>query len=263
MPTTFKVNNDMITSKRHADILEMVREQGYVSVEKMAHRFAVTPQTIRRDINQLGNEGFLRRYHGGAGITSSTENLAYKTRQILCQAEKSRIARLLTEHIPDKSSIFINIGTTTEEVAKHLSNKKELRVITNNLHVAATLFDHDNIDVIVAGGPVRSRDGGITGDATIDFINQFKVDYGIIGISGIDNDGTLLDFDYNEVRVAKTIIANSRNVYLAADHSKFERNAMVCLCHLSEITALFTDQLPPADILEILNNSNVSLHVAE
>ena len=253
----------VITSKRHHEILELVKKNSFVSVDQLAKHFSVTPQTIRRDINKLSVDGFLRRYHGGVGITSSTENLAYKARQILCLEEKSRIAKLLVEHIPEKSSVFINIGTTTEEVAKNLVEKDRVRVITNNLHVATTLFDRENIDVIIAGGLVRSRDGGITGDATIDFIKQFKVDYGIIGISGIDADGTLLDFDYNEVRVAKSIIANSRNVFLVADHTKFFRNAMVCLCHISEISALFTDKQPPENIVQILANSGVDLFVAD
>lgn len=254
-----KINN----SKRHNEILELVNNLGFVTVEKLAQHFSVTPQTIRRDINKLSNEGFLRRFHGGVGITTSTENLAYKTRKILCQEEKVRIAKMITKFIPNKASVFINIGTTTEEVAKCLVTKSRLHVITNNLHVAATLFDYENIEVIVTGGVVRNKDGGITGDATIDFINQFKVDYGIIGISGIDDDGTLLDFDYNEVRVAQAIIANSRNVYLVTDHTKFGRNAAVRLCHISEITALFTDKQPPENIIEILELNGVSLYAAD
>ena len=103
--------------------------------------------------------------------------------------------------------------------------------------------------MIVAGGVVRARDRGIVGEATIDLIRQFRVDFGVIGISGIDLDGTLLDFDYQEVRVAQAIIANSRQVFLAADHSKFGRNAMVRLGGLDEVDALFTDAPPPPPLL--------------
>ena len=84
----------------------------------------------------------------------------------------------------------------------------------------------------MAGGVVRSRDRGIVGEATVDFIRQFKVDIGLIGISGIEADGTLRDFDYREVKVARTIIEHSREVWLAADHSKFNRPAMVELARL-------------------------------
>ena len=95
--------------------------------------------------------------------------------------------------------------------------------------------------MIVAGGVVRARDRGIVGEATVDFIRQFKVDIGLIGISGIEADGTLRDFDYREVKVARTIIEHSREVWLAADHSKFNRPAMVELARLDQIDTLFTD----------------------
>ena len=114
-------------------------------------------------------------------------------------------------------------------------------MITNNLNVAAILSDNPDCEVIVAGGIVRSRDRGIVGEATIDFIRQFKVDIGLIGISGIEDDGSLRDFDYREVKVARAIIEHSREVWLAADHSKFGRPAMVELARLDEIDRLFTD----------------------
>ena len=249
-------------SPRQKEILEMAQQKGFVSIEELTQGFAVTPQTIRRDINFLCNHGMLRRYHGGAGLTSSVENVDYSTRQVLCLEEKRRIARLVARHIPERASLFINIGTTTEEVAKALGEHQGLRIITNNLNVAALLSGNPNFEVIVAGGVVRQRDRGIIGEATIDFIRQFKVDYGVIGISGIDIDGTLLDFDYREVRVSQAIIESARKVLLVADHTKFGRNAMVRLGHLSEIDTLFTDQQPPEEIVSILAESNVGLYVA-
>ena len=250
-------------SRRQNHILEWVHRDGFVSIEDLANNFQVTPQTIRRDINNLSEKGLLRRHHGGAGLTISTENYAYTARKVLCLSEKKRIARLLARHIPDRASLFLNIGTTTEEVAKVLLDKERLRIITNNLNAATILSGNENFEVIVAGGIVRSKDRGITGHATIDFIRQFKVDFGIIGISGIDMDGTLLDFDYREVGVARTIIANSRKVFLAADHTKFGRNAMVRLANISETDALFTDQSPPDSLIEIMTISDVGIYIAD
>ena len=192
----------MATQERREQIIGLVRRRGFASIEAMAKHFAVTPQTIRRDINDLCKHDLLARYHGGAGLPSSVENVDYTARKIMQPEEKRRIARLVASHIPDSASLFINIGTTTEAVAKALLGHSGLRVITNNLHVATILATRPDCEVILAGGVVRNRDGGIIGEATIDFVRQFRVDYGIIGISGIDDDGTLLDFDYREVRVA-------------------------------------------------------------
>ncbi|MDA3902978.1 MAG: DeoR/GlpR family transcriptional regulator [Desulfuromusa sp.] len=250
-------------NQRQQEILTLVHRQGFVSIETLAQNFNVTPQTIRRDINALCDRQLLTRHHGGAGLSSSVENVEYATRQVMNLEEKRSIAQMTATHIPDRASIFINIGTTTEEIAKALLKHTGLKIITNNLNVAAILRSNPSFEIIIAGGIVRQRDGGITGEATIDFIRQFKVNFGIIGISSIDIDGALLDFDYHEVRVAQAIIENSRQVFLAADHTKFERNAMVRLGDIEQIDALFTDHYPPEHIVALLAEKNVALYVAD
>jgi DeoR family glycerol-3-phosphate regulon repressor len=152
----------------------------------------------------------------------------------------------------------MDIGTTSEAVARALNNShKQLRVVTNNINVATILMPNPEVRVILAGGEVRDKDGGIIGEATLDFVQQFRLDFGIIGISGIDFDGSLLDFDYHEVRIKQAIIENSRSVFLAVDHSKFGRNAMVKLGNISQIHTLFTDQLPPQEIKTILDEHQI------
>lgn len=249
----------VVLSHRRRRILELTRQRGFVSIEGLAEHFSVTPQTIRRDINALCAQDLLRRYHGGAGLPSSVENEPYPTRRVMQLEEKRQIAELVAEVVPDRGSLFLNIGTTTEAVARALVRREGLRVITNNLNVAATLSDNPGFEVIVAGGLVRSRDRGIVGEAAIDLIRQFKVDIGIIGISGIDLDGSLLDFDYREVRVAQAIIGNSRKVFLVADHTKFGRNALVRLGHVSQVGTLFTDRQPPPDMAQMLREAGVEV----
>ena len=250
------------SDERQERILDLTRRYGFVAIEDLAQRFSVTTQTIRRDINRLCAQSALRRYHGGAGLPSSVENLAYSARQVLCLEEKRRIATLVARHVPDQASLFINIGTTNEEVARALMAHKGLHVITNNLNVAGILSGNPEFEIIVAGGVVRSRDRGIVGEAALDLIGQFKVDIGIIGISGIDADGNLLDFDYREVRVAQRIMANSAQVFLAADHTKFGRNAMCRSAQVEQLDALFTDRAPAQSYCEILATAGVALHVA-
>jgi DeoR family glycerol-3-phosphate regulon repressor len=158
--------------------------------------------------------------------------------------------------------LFIDIGTTSEEVAKALKDHSGLRVITNNFNVAAILSGNPDREIIITGGLIRPTDRGIVGEATEDFIDQFKVDYGIITVSCIDADGILLDYDYREVRAAQRIIRNSRRVVLAADHTKFSRSAMVRVGDLSSIHDLYTDREPPDYIVRIAEEYDVSLHIA-
>ena len=220
--------NDVIPNPRQAGVLDTVRELGAVTVETLAGRFGVTLQTVRRDIKLLSDAGLLARFHGGVRLpASTTENIAYRQRQSLHEAAKRAIAAAVAAQVPEGCSLFLNIGTTTEAIARALLRHRGLRVITNNLNVATILSDNPDCELIVAGGSVRSRDRAIVGEATVEFIGQFRVDIGLIGISGIEADGTLRDFDYPEVKVAQAIIRASRQLWLAADHSKFNRPAMV------------------------------------
>ncbi len=229
---------------RQQEIIAIARKHGRVSVEDLATRFEVSPQTIRKDLNELCEQRLLTRFHGGAIVASGVENLAYEARRSIAEAEKRAIGDAAAALIPDGSSLFINIGTTTEEVARALKDRSDLMVITNNLHVATMLYPHPKIEVIVAGGAVRRADGGVVGGHAIDLISQFKVDYAVIGASAIDADGTLLDFDLSEVRVAQAIIANARTVLLVADRTKFERSAPARIGHLRDIDIFVTDSLP-------------------
>ncbi len=245
-------------------MLRVVREQGSVSVEALAEQFGVTLQTVRRDVKLLSDAGLLARFHGGVRTAASTtENIAYRQRQQLNDDAKRRIARAVARQVPEGCSLIINIGTTTEAVAQELLQHKGLRVITNNLNVAAILADNADCEVIVAGGLVRSRDRGIIGEATVDFIRQFRVDIGLIGISGIEADGTLRDYDYREVKVARAILEHSREVWLAADHSKFNRPAMVELGRLDQVDMLFTDAAPPEPFPQLMAEAGVQLVLAD
>lgn len=248
---------------RQQELLDWVQRDGFVTVEDLATHFDVTPQTIRRDVNWLSDMNLLRRYHGGASLPTSSENVSYTARQRMFHDEKRRIAALVATHIPDQASLFINLGTTTEEVARALNRHRGLRVITNNLNVASMMSGYPDCEVLVTGGIVRPWDKGIVGELAIEFIRQFKVDFAIIGTSSIETDGTLRDFDTREVRVAEAIIEHARTVFLATDHSKFGRPALVRQGHLNQIDALFTDAAPPADMTETLATAGTQVYVAD
>ena len=253
----------MNPSPRQLELVEEVRRLHSVSVEALADRFGVTLQTVRRDIRQLADAGLLARFHGGVRLPgSTTENIEYLKRQQLNAQAKQRIARAVAARVPDGCSLLINIGTTTEAIARELMGRRGLRVITNNLNVAAILSHHPDCELIVAGGVVRPRDRGIVGEAAVDFIRQFKVDIGLIGISGLEADGTLRDFDYREVTVARAIVERSREVWLAADHSKFNRPAMVEVARFDRIDVLFTDAEPPEPFPALLAEAAVECVVA-
>lgn len=249
----------MQLSTRQMEIMALAREEGRVLVDELAARFSVTPQTIRKDLNDLCDERALTRIHGGAVFPSGNENVKYEARRSMAAAEKQAIGRAAAALIPDNSSLFINIGTTTEAVGDALTEHRELMVITNNINVANRLRVFPSIEVVIAGGVVRGTDGGIVGEAAVDFIRQFKVDFAVIGASAIDEDGALLDFDFREVKVAQAIIANARHVILVSDASKFERTAPVRIGHLSQVHTFITDHCPLPGLRTVCADNDVRL----
>ena len=235
----------MAQSLRKTQILEIARSEGQVAVEELADRFGVSTQTIRRDLTDLSRDGMLDRVHGGA-VMPGAGNLRYADRQAINEGAKAAIARACAAEIPDNSSVLLNLGTSTEAVARALLNHENLTVVTNNLNIAHILAIKDSFQIIVAGGVLRPQDFGLVGDLTTQAIEQFKVDFAVIGTSALDSDGDLLDFDLQEVRVSRAIISRARRTFLVTDSSKLGRSAPVRIASLADIDAIFTDALPDA-----------------
>ncbi|MBX2883471.1 MAG: DeoR/GlpR family DNA-binding transcription regulator [Granulosicoccus sp.] len=249
-------------TERQRHILKYARERGEVQVELLAEQLEVTPQTIRRDLNFMCDIRLLQRVHGGAVVHDGVSNLGYEARRRFMAEEKTAIGQVAAELIPDDSSLFINIGTTTEEAARQLTQHRGLLVVTNNINVVHILRQNPSARFMIAGGSVRSEDGGIVGESTAEFIDQFKLDHAIIGVSAIESDGTLLDYDQQEVRVAKAIIKNARVTILVADSVKFERSAPMRIGNISEVDLLVTDKEPPASFRQYCLKNRVDILVA-
>ena len=244
---------------RQKKILAIAREVGKVDVDNLSSLFSVSPQTIRKDLNKLCDRQLLRRIHGGAIIGSGVENVSYEARRLLAPDAKKAIGIRTAQLIPNNCSLLLNIGTTTEQVAHAITSHLGLMVISNNINAIDILKKSTGIELIVSGGLVRRSDGGIIGDAAVDFMNQFKADYAVIGVSAIDEDGSLLDYDFQEVRVAKAIIANARHVILVADEMKFSRTATVRLGNISQINTLVTDVSLPGKLDTICKEHGVQV----
>ncbi|WP_022706209.1 MULTISPECIES: DeoR/GlpR family DNA-binding transcription regulator [Paracoccus] len=252
----------MSQSFRQPEILEIARRDGKVTVEGLAQHFGVTLQTIRRDLTDMAEAGRLERVHGGAILPSGVANIGYEERRSLHEDAKTAIARACAAEVPENISLFLNIGTSTEAVARELLGHRNLLVVTNNINVANILAQNPDCEVIVTGGSLRRADGGLVGNLAADTIRKFKFDLAVIGCSALDPDGDMLDFDIQEVGVSQTVLRQSRRTFLVADHSKLSRSAPARIASLSELDRFFTDRPLPRPLAQACADWGTEVTVA-
>jgi DeoR family glycerol-3-phosphate regulon repressor len=246
---------------RQKQILELAERRGYVSVDALAALFDMTPQTVRRDVNNLCDQGLLLRQHGGASLPLM--NTSYSQRNVEFVVEKTRIADSVVSRLPDRASIFLPLGTTVEAVARALAKTdRQLTIVTNSVEVARIFWLDTSFETVVTGGILQQRNGGLIGQRAIDVCMDHRCDYAITGIGAIERDGTLLDFYEAEIAVMKAMHASARHHFVVADHTKFDRLAKRKLGHLSEIDCLFTDSAVPTPFIETARKAGCEIVIA-
>ena len=250
-------------NERQDYILTQLRDIGYVQVDHLASAFDVTSQTIRRDLSELCNQGLAMRIHGGARRAQTTSTIDYEKRRELGISAKSKIAQQAAKLIADGSSVAINIGTTTEQVAEAIKYHKNLTVVTNNINVVHILRPARLKSLIIVGGEVRLVDGAIIGADAQEGFAQYKCDVAVIGASSLDNDGSVLDFDKREVAVARTILHNARTRILVCDHSKFNVSASHRICNVELLDFIVTDKSPSLAFRTAVKRGGTNLIVTE
>lgn len=248
---------------RQDKILKLVRELGYVSIDQLSVQFGVSQQTVRRDIIFLDSQSLVRRHHGGAGLQPGTDRLAYPNRKGRNSAAKEQIGKIIASKIPDGASLFIDIGTTMASVAEALTSHKHLKIITNHIDVVYTLCERTDFEIILTGGLVRNRDRAISDDTTAEFLRRFRVDYGIFGVGSLTDDGQLLDYHYRDSQASRAAMEIARIKFAGFDHSKLNASALMPFANVSEIDAIFTDQVLPPDLTQIISRNNVDLHIVK
>jgi len=260
--TSGQTTEALSAEARMASILTRVGEHGYQSIDVLAALYGVTTQTIRRDVNTLCDRGLCRRRHGGIDVLPEGENVAYPARQTLDREAKRRIAHCVADAVPENATLFFGIGTTPEECAHALAERAGLRVMTNNVHVALALRGNPSCELTIAGGRLRKLDCDVIAGEAHGFFSRFSVDIGIYGVGGVADDGSLLDFNHDEVRMRTELSAHCRQRFLVLDHSKFGRGAIVRGGHITEASCVFTDLPVPPAIAAMLDEAGVALIVA-
>ena len=237
----------MLPTQRRQAILAQVRAQAAVSAEELSRTFAVSVETIRRDLRRLQGAGLLDRVYGGATRPAgrSSEG-SFAARTIRNIERKRAIAALAVSLVEPDETIVIDIGTTALEVARALPASFSGRVLTNSVPAAMELSGRADVELMLCGGQVRPGDGACAGAHAEAFFAEFYADRAFLGSGGVHPEAGLTDYYPAEVAVRRTIIAHTAMTYVLADSSKLGVIAVHRVCPLDRLTAVLTDDAAAA-----------------
>jgi DeoR family glycerol-3-phosphate regulon repressor len=250
-------------SKRHAEILRMVQDEGTISIADLADRLGVSLETVRRDVKPLTSDGTVMKMHGAIGLPAIVGEAPFERRMRENSEAKRAIARLVATTIVDGESVMLDTGTTTSYLARELLGHRRLTVVTNSSDIARTLATVNGNRVYMAGGELRSDSGAAFGISAIEFVSRFSVNHAIISIGALDAAAGVMDYDLEEAEFARMVLSRGTRSLVVTDHSKFGRQGLVQVCGFGGFGELVTDRAPPADIAAALAAAGTRLTVAE
>lgn len=251
----------IMLSKRHTDILRILDAEGAVSIADLADRLGVSLETVRRDVRPLSEAGSVVRIHGAVGLAGQIGEAPFQKRMRENAGAKQAIARALAEMIRDGESVMLDTGTTTSYVARELTRRRRLTVVTNSSDIARTLATVNGNRVYMAGGELRSDSGAAFGKSALDFIGRFSAAHAVISASAVDASG-VMDFDLDEADVGRLMLMRAERRILVTDQTKFGRRGLIHVCGFEDLTDLITDRPPPPEIAAALEKAGTVLTVA-
>lgn len=242
----------MLAQDRYKKILELLEKDNSVKVSTLTRLFNVSVETIRRDLEHLEGEGYLKRVHGGAVLEKiGSIEMNFSTREKEYQEQKLQIGEIASRFVKEGQSIALDVSTTNFELAKVLKkNFNKLNILTNSLSIAMELSDMENYTIILSGGILRSQEYSLIGELAENNMGNFHVDTAFISISGISLREGLSDYGFGEVRVKRKMMQIAQEVIIVADSSKFDTVSLLNVCDFSDINMIITDADLKPGILE-------------
>lgn len=245
----------MLAAERQAKILDIIRKQGSVQVDDLAHKLNVSTMTIRRDLVKLQEDDLLERCHGGA---VAKQEVTYADKSVSHKAEKMRLAAACYSLVSKGDNVYFDAGTTTFEIAKLVKDIPDIMAFTNDLEIAMLLKDSP-VDIAICGGWIQKTTGSILGYYATQILKDFRFDVGFFGAASINEEMEVSTPTVDKAFMKRMARERCRKAYLVVDSSKFGRQAMTTVCHLSEYTAVITDKSFTKKELDIIKDSGVRI----
>jgi DeoR/GlpR family transcriptional regulator of sugar metabolism len=237
--------------ERFSRIEDSLQTQTRVTVEQLARALKVSPVTVRADLAELERRGRLVRIHGGAmAATKAAHELNFEHRAQIQHTAKHAIGKYAASLVRDGDSIFLDASTTALELARQVSDRRELTVITNSLRSAQELATFPNITVIMPGGIVRREAFSLVGRWSADLIQEFNISRAFMGARGFTLQEGLTDVNPDEVALKRAIVQVAKQVVALMDHSKWNQVALASFCSVEQLTTIITDKRAPRKMVQ-------------
>ncbi|MBJ7595667.1 MAG: DeoR/GlpR transcriptional regulator [Candidatus Dormibacteraeota bacterium] len=251
----------MLTVERRQVLLEQLARDGKLVATELAAAFAVSPDTVRRDLQELADAGLLRRVHGGA-LPPAVGARPYSTREEQAPAAKAAIAQATTRLLRSGQLIILDAGTTTLEVARHLPAELRATIITNSPPIATALAEHPGVDVTVLGGRLEKAARATVGAATLEALHAIRADVLVLGVCSLHPEIGITVGDLEESYVKRAMIANATEVVAVSSGEKLGSASQFVVGPLEELTHLVTDRSRSAAELDRYRSHGVEVVIA-
>lgn len=252
----------MLVEERRQKVLNLVGERGYISLAELAKAVGASESTLRRDLEYWGQQGLIRRTHGGAAVMRDDNHAlpALEERASRELDEKRAIARVAAERVRDGDTVLLDGGTTTLEVARLLVDRP-IQVVTNSLPIANLLASSRETDLVILGGYVYPRTGVALGPLTVRMMEDLHVQQTIMSTGGITAKG-LFNSNMLLVETERQMMRCAKEVVVVADYTKIGKQALAFLCELAAVDTLIVDGKVTAEGRQLVETAGVRLLVA-
>jgi len=249
----------LTTYERRQSLLEALRKQPGLRVPEIAKVLSVSEGTIRNDLNALEDEGRLKRVHGGAVLTEKNrfQNNSFVRRYNQNVAAKIAIAREAALLVKDGDSILLDASSTSYYLARALSERTKLRVMTNGFEVARELAQNTSNSVILIGGVVNNDSSSVTGLLSEQIIAEMHIDKAFFSCSGFSLERGMTEVHFEESQLKRKAIESARQVIALIDSSKFGKEDLTPFARPNQITHLFTDSAIDSEWKTRLQQANI------
>lgn len=254
----------MLRDERIKKIYAMLLKEGYVEINNLCSIFEVTDMTIRRDLDSLSSEYAIERTHGGAMlVTNRGEEPSYEHRIVSQSVLKEKIAKKALSLIRNSQTLFIDSGTTTQYIAKGITNENRNTIVTNGINIANEIINLDTVSAILIGGDLKKNTHSTRGALAETQVRQFRFDIAFLGANAIGADGSLYVGSTSETSFKRIVMNASSKTYVLVDSSKFNSYNLLSYANANEVTAVITDSNIDEGTKKLLEEYGINIIIAD